>query len=113
MLPCLDTLRDVDPAFACQESDAAYLPDVRADRLVRGLLHWIYSVAPPPAAGSAAPAPAAASSTLLALSRLIHGQHPAVELLTMHRRDGRLSVLLGRKVDEGEAARLTGFAVGH
>lgn len=55
----------------------------------------------------------AAAAAVLARLRLVHLQRTAVEVGAVHRLDGVLSILVGRHLDEGEAARTTGVPVEH
>src|SRR5262247_1936957 len=55
---------------------------------------------------------AGATPTRRPLARLAHGERTATERLPVQRRDRRLSLVVGRHLDEREAARPAGFPVG-
>src|SRR4029077_18000276 len=64
------------------------------------------------AATTARPASAAAGAGRLGVGD-VHGESPPFELLVVELGDGRLGFGVGRHLDEAEAARLPGEAVGN
>src|SRR5262245_6597999 len=64
------------------------------------------------AAATTTTAAAGATPTRRPLARLAHRERTAAERLPVQRRDRRLSLIVGRHLDEREAARPAGFPVG-
>jgi hypothetical protein len=54
-----------------------------------------------------------ASTSRLTLAGLVDGERTAVERLAIELGDGGLSIFVVRKLDEGEASRLTRHPIGH
>jgi hypothetical protein len=76
-------------------------------------LALVASIAPSTTAMAPATAAATPTTAIVSFARFVDRQGPPVLDDAVQGVDGGLGILLAREVHEGEAARLTGHAIGH